>query len=126
MNYFNPQPTTPDASTHNYTVTVSDKLSVFGGLWENTISMTKFDARVWAKGPLDFFLQPQGNTGNYFAQQVALPRPDNGFRIATHDEGTHGTVVDGQLHVVPVATLVGEQMKKSKAGKSVPIKGAKV
>ena len=69
MNYFNPQPTTPDASTHNYTGTLSDKLTIFGGLWENTFSATKFDATVWAKGTSDFVIQPQGNSGNYFAQQ---------------------------------------------------------
>jgi hypothetical protein len=69
MNYFNPQPTTPDASTHNYTGTLSDKLTIFGGLWENTFSATKFDANVWAKGTSDFVIQPQGNSGNYFAQQ---------------------------------------------------------
>jgi hypothetical protein len=70
MNYFNPQPTTPDASTHNYTGTLSDKLTIFGGLWENTLSATRFDARVWAKGDQDLILQPQGNSGNYFAQQT--------------------------------------------------------
>jgi hypothetical protein len=69
MNYFNPQPTTPDASTHNYTGTISDKYTVFGGLWENTFSATKFDANVWAKGPADFVIQPQGNSGDYFAGQ---------------------------------------------------------
>ena len=70
MNYFSPQPTTPDASTHNYTGTISDKYTVFGGLWENTVSATKFDAHVWAKGPADFVIQPQGNSGNYFADQA--------------------------------------------------------
>ena len=70
MNYFNPQPTTPDASTHNYTGTVADKLTVLGGLWENTFSATRFDARVWPKGDLDFILQPQGNGGNYFSRQT--------------------------------------------------------
>jgi hypothetical protein len=69
MNYFNPQPTTPDASTHNYTGTISDKYTIFGGLWENTLSATKFDANVWAKGPADFVIQPQGNSGDYFAGQ---------------------------------------------------------
>jgi hypothetical protein len=69
MNYFNPQPTTPDASTHNYTGTVSDKYSIIGGLWENTFSATKFDANVWAKGTDNFVIQPQGNSGNYFAGQ---------------------------------------------------------
>jgi len=69
MNYFNPQPTTPDASTHNYTGTISDKYSVFGGLWENTVSATRFDASVWSKGPESLLIQPQGNGGNYFANQ---------------------------------------------------------
>jgi hypothetical protein len=69
MDYYNPQQTSPDAKTHNYTGTLSDKLTIAGGLWENTFSATKFDASVWAKGPLDFVMQPQGNSGHYFAQQ---------------------------------------------------------
>jgi hypothetical protein len=69
LNYFNPQETTPDASTHSYTGAVSDKWSVFGGLWDNTISVTKFDAAVWPKGTLDYVVQPQIDAGNYFAQQ---------------------------------------------------------
>ena len=69
LNYFNPQATTPDASTHDYTGTVSDKWSIFGGVLESTASVTKFDATVWPKGPLDLVIQPQANSGNYFAQQ---------------------------------------------------------
>ena len=69
LNYFNPQPTTPDASTHDYTGTISDKWSVLGGIWENTFSVTKFDATVWPKGGLDLVIQPQIDSGNYFVQQ---------------------------------------------------------
>jgi hypothetical protein len=69
LDYYNPQPTTPDADTHNYTGAISDKWSVFGGLWENTVSVTKFDAAVWPKGLLDFVIQPQADSGNYFARQ---------------------------------------------------------
>ena len=32
MNYFNPQETSPDAATNNYTATVGDKLTLGGGL----------------------------------------------------------------------------------------------
>jgi hypothetical protein len=39
-------------------------------LWENTLSATKFDASVWSKGDQDLILQPQGNSGNFFAQQT--------------------------------------------------------
>ena len=69
MDYFNPQPTTPEASTQNYTATVSDKLSVMGGLLENTLSVTRFDARIWGQGTQDFTMAPEGNGGSYFAQQ---------------------------------------------------------
>jgi hypothetical protein len=69
INYFNPEPTSPDAGTQNYTATLADRLSLGGGIWENTLSATRFDARVWPKGSLDLTMAPWGNTGNYFAQQ---------------------------------------------------------
>ena len=70
LNYFNPEPTTPDASTHEYSGTISDKWSVFGGIWENTVSAMKFNAAVWPQGPMDLVIQPQIDSGNYFAQQT--------------------------------------------------------
>ena len=69
MDFFNPQSTAPDAGTHNYTVTLADRLTVGGGLLENTLSATQFDARVWGQGSQDLNMAPGGNTGNYFAQQ---------------------------------------------------------
>jgi len=69
LDFFNPEPTTPDARTHNYTGTISDKWVIFGGIWENTISATKFDAAIWPKGSLDLVIQPQMDSGNYFAGQ---------------------------------------------------------
>jgi len=69
MDYFNPQPTTPDASTHNYTGTVADRLTLLGGLFENAFSVTRFDAGVWAEGDQDLTITPVGNRGNYFARQ---------------------------------------------------------
>ena len=69
MNYFNPRQTVPDASTHNYTVTLGDRLTLWGGLLENTVSATRFDARIWGQGPQDLTITPMGNSGNYFAQQ---------------------------------------------------------
>jgi hypothetical protein len=69
MDYFNPQPTTPEAGTHNYTGTVADKLTIFGGVLDDTLSITRFDANVWGQGQQDFQMAPQGNSGSYFAQQ---------------------------------------------------------
>jgi hypothetical protein len=69
MDFFNPQATTPDASTHNYTGTIADHLSLRGGLLDNTLSITSFGARVWGQGTQDLMIAPTGNSGNYFAQQ---------------------------------------------------------
>ncbi len=69
MDFFNPQATTPDATTHNYTATVADRLTIGGGLLENTLSATQFDARIWGQGSEDLTLAPERNSGNYFARQ---------------------------------------------------------
>jgi hypothetical protein len=60
----------PDAGTHNYTATLADRLGIGGGLLENTLSVTRFDARVWGQGSQDLTIAPGGNTGSYFAQQT--------------------------------------------------------
>jgi hypothetical protein len=78
MNFFSPQPTTPDASTHEYTGTITDKWSIHGGIWENAFSATKFDATVWPQGPLDLVIQPQLDSGNYFVQQIRNARRFSG------------------------------------------------
>ena len=69
IDYFNPESTAPDASTHNYTGTLADRLTIFGGLLETIFSVTRFDASVWGQGPAALVLTPTGNLGNYFAQQ---------------------------------------------------------
>jgi hypothetical protein len=69
INYFNPIQTSPDARTHNYTGTLADRLSVGSSYWENTFSITNFDANIWGKGDQEMFYVPTGNHGNYFARQ---------------------------------------------------------
>jgi hypothetical protein len=64
MNYFNPQSTSPDAATNNYTATVADKLTLGKGLLDNTLSITRFDARVWGQGTEELTITPGGNRGN--------------------------------------------------------------
>ena len=69
LNYFNPEETTPDAGTHNYTVTAADRFNWRGGLLDNTLLLKRFDADVWGKGLKDLNIAPGGNSGNYFASQ---------------------------------------------------------
>jgi hypothetical protein len=70
MDYFNPLPTTPDASTHSYTGTVADRLTLFGGLLESTFSAMRFDVGVWGEGDQDLTITPMGNRGSYFANKT--------------------------------------------------------
>lgn len=70
LSTFDPQSTVPDAAIHDYTATVSDKLTLGKeDLLENTLSYTRFTARTWAHGLEDLIITPDGNLGNYFAQQ---------------------------------------------------------
>ena len=69
LDYFNPEETAPDASMHNYTGTLADHLSLDGGIWDTTFSVTRFDVGVWGQGNEDLVIAPEGNRGNYFAQK---------------------------------------------------------
>jgi hypothetical protein len=101
MDFFNPQPTTPDASTHNYTGTVADHLTVRGGLWDNTISVTQFTARVWGQGPQDFMIAPAGNSGDYFAQQDR-----NSSRVSAASTYSFGAMSGLGTHNVKIGAYV--------------------
>jgi len=69
LDAFDPQPTTPLAATHNYTATITDRWTLWGGMLENTLSDTRFGAQVWGQGDQPLSIMPTGRYGNYFAQQ---------------------------------------------------------
>lgn len=69
LDYFNPEPTTPDARTSNYTGVLSDHITLFGGLLDSNFSVTKFDANIWGQGNAPLNMTPGGNSGSYFATQ---------------------------------------------------------
>jgi hypothetical protein len=118
MDYFNPLPTTPDASTHSYTGTVSDRLTLFGGLLESTFSAMRFDVGVWGEGDQDLTITPVGNRGNYFANKTRDASRYSGASIysfaALAGWGTHnlkvgsyfaGSSENGQLNENPIDIL---------------------
>lgn len=78
MDFFNPRETTPDTSTHNYTGTAIDRLTIFGGLLEARFSVTRFDATVWGLTGADLTVRPQGKTGSYFENQNRSANRDSG------------------------------------------------
>jgi hypothetical protein len=66
LDYFNPEPVTPDAEIHNYTSTLADRFTLLGGILENTVSATQFGTRVWGHGSGDMVITPYGNSGAYY------------------------------------------------------------
>ena len=115
LDYFNPETTTPDARTQNYTGVISDHLSIFGGLLDSNFSVTKFNADIWGAGTADMQLSPGGNSGSYFATQNREALRIGGatsFSFAPwHHWGTHnfkigadiaGSNEDGQVNKRPV------------------------
>ncbi len=69
MDFFNPESTTPDARTRNFTGTAADHLTMFGGVLETFLSVTQFEAGVWPRGDNALTITPSGNRGNYFAER---------------------------------------------------------
>jgi len=128
LDYFNPQPTTPDAATHNYTGTLGDKWNLFGGLLDNTFSATRFSAGVWGQGPADLVITPTGDSGNYFEQQnrystrlgwsptfAFKPIKKLGlheFKVGTYiaESSEHGQVFEHPIDILDAAGFMTEQI----------------
>jgi hypothetical protein len=120
MDYFNPEETTPDATTHNYTGTLADRLTLHGGVLESLLSVTQFDANVWGRGPENLVITPAGNRGNYFAQRDRDASRFSGgssfafaplSRIGTHNFKIGANIasssVQGQVTEHPIDILDG-------------------
>ena len=118
MNYFNPEETSPDASTHNYTGTVAHRMTLGQSLLESTFSVTSFDVGVWGRGDANLEIAPGGNSGNYFAQKQRNAIRQSGLSMFSfaplNHLGTHhfkiGLYVasseeDGQIDEHPVDIL---------------------
>ena len=70
MNYFNPQPTSPDASTDNYTGHSRGPAHDLAEACSRTRFRRPASTRAsGARATEDLTIAPGGNSGNYFAQQ---------------------------------------------------------
>jgi len=69
LDYFNPQPVTPNADFHETTGTLTDRLAIGGGLLQSTLSSRVVSSGITAQGTADMVLTPTGNLGNYFSQE---------------------------------------------------------
>jgi hypothetical protein len=70
LNYFDPQPVTPNADFHASTATIMHRWSLGGGLLQSTLAETSVSSNVRPQAYSELMtLQPAGNSGNYFSQE---------------------------------------------------------
>ena len=69
LNYFDPQPVTPNADYQEDTGTISEHFGIGGGVLTSTFAGTRFATNVTAQTQGEMFLSPVVNSGSYFGQQ---------------------------------------------------------
>lgn len=72
LDYFNPQPVTPDINVHESTGTLIDRLAIGEGLLQNTLAITRVSTGIDPQGISEMILTPIGNQGNYFGKESRL------------------------------------------------------
>ena len=110
LDYFNPQPVTPDFDSQQYSGTLLDRAGIAGGLLQSTLSFTKIQAELDPRGTGPMVLTPTGNRGNYFSQQsrnaMRAQELENFALKPLHAAGTHhlqlGTEITGSDAAVSI------------------------
>jgi hypothetical protein len=69
LNYFDPQPVTPNAGYQEDTGTISEHLGIGSGELVSTFAGTRNASNIAAQAPGEMLLSPVGNSGRYFDQQ---------------------------------------------------------
>ncbi|MGB8062395.1 MAG: TonB-dependent receptor [Candidatus Sulfotelmatobacter sp.] len=69
LDYFNPQPVTPDINVHESTGTLIHRLAIGNGLMQNTLAITRVSTGIDPQGDSAMILTPIGNQGNYFGKE---------------------------------------------------------
>ena len=72
LDYFNPQPVTPDINVHESTGTLIHRLAIGNGLMQNTLAITRISTGIDPQGNAEMILTPIGNQGNYFGKESRL------------------------------------------------------
>lgn len=74
LDFFRPQPVTPNYKQKDFVFTVRDSYALGGGLLQSSLSIKRFNANVWGQGTNDQTLTPIVEQGNYYATQARRSR----------------------------------------------------
>lgn len=69
LNFFNPQPVTPNLESRSSALAVTDRLGAGGGVLQSTLASEGFKLGVIGQGTEEMIITPVGNHGNYFSGQ---------------------------------------------------------
>ncbi len=69
LDFFNPQPVTPNVNETAAAFTVIDRLKLGGGVLQSTVARQTFRVEVAPQGASEMNITPLGNSGNYFSSQ---------------------------------------------------------
>ena len=72
LDYFNPQPVTPDINVRESTGTIIHRLAIGDDLLQSTLAMTRVSTGIDPQGNSAMILTPIGNQGNYFGKESRL------------------------------------------------------
>jgi hypothetical protein len=70
LDFFRPQPVTPNYKQRDLVLTAQDSYQLAGGLLQSSVSFKRFNSHVWGQGMLEQTLTPTVEEGNYFASQA--------------------------------------------------------
>jgi hypothetical protein len=70
LDFFRPQPVTPNYKQKDFVFNVGDSYTLGGGLLQSSFSFKRFNANVWGQGANEQTLTPTIEEGNYFAMQA--------------------------------------------------------
>jgi hypothetical protein len=74
LDFFRPQPVTPNYKQKDFVFTARDSYALGGGLLQSSLSIKRFNANVWGQGVSDQTLTPTFEQGNYYATQARRSR----------------------------------------------------
>ena len=64
LDYFSPQPVTPNYRQRDFSLAVRDHYALHGGLLESVLALKRFDANVWGQGTNEQTFTPTAQEGN--------------------------------------------------------------
>jgi Carboxypeptidase regulatory-like domain len=102
LDYFNPQPVTPDANFHESTATLTHRWQIGDGLLQSTFAGTGVSSAVSPQGNANMVLTPVGNQGNYFSYNSR-----SATRFVWMEQWTPRTLHFHGQHMFQIGSVIG-------------------